>query len=83
MGAADMVKDIFVYRGGILVPARGYRFRLARFTDGTVRVLFEKRVRLFKWVPLLNKDCIFTPTEVMKAVNEVRAFYGYSKEGSR
>lgn len=48
MGAADMVKDIFVYRGGILVPARGYRFRLARFTDGTVRVLFEKRVRLFK-----------------------------------
>ena len=65
MGAADMVKDIFVYRGGILVPARGYRFRLARFTDGTVRVLFEKRVRLFKWVPLLNKDCLFTPTEVV------------------
>ena len=82
MGAADMVKDIFVYRGGILVPARGYRFRLARFTDGTVRVLFEKRVRLFKWVPLLNKDCIFTPTEVMKAVNEVRAFYGYGEEKS-
>lgn len=82
MGAADMVKDIFVYRGGILVPARGYRFRLARFTDGTVRVLFEKRVRIFKWVPLLNKDCIFTPTEVMKAVNEVRAFYGYGEEKS-
>ena len=82
MGAADMVKDIFVYRGGILVPARGYRFRLARFTDGTVRVLFEKRVRLFKWVPLLNKDCLFTPTEVMKAVNEVRAFYGYGEEKS-
>ena len=83
MSAADMVKDIFVYRDGILVPARGYRFRLARFTEGTVRVLFEKRVRIFKWVPLLNKDCIFTPTEVMKAVNEVRAFYGYSKEGVR
>ena len=83
MGAADMVKDIFVYRDGILVPARGYRFRLARFTDGTVRVLFEKRVRLFKWVPLLNKDCLFTPTDVMKAVNEIRDFYGYSKEGSR
>ena len=82
MGAADMVKDIFVYLGGILVPARGYRFRLARFTDGTVRVLFEKRVRLFKWVPLLNKDCLFTPTEVMKAVNEVRAFYGYGEEKS-
>ena len=61
MGAADMVKDIFVYRGGILVPARGYRFRLARFTDGTVRVLFEKRVRLFKWVPLLNKGCLVKP----------------------
>ena len=83
MGAADMVKDIFVYRGGILVPARGYLFRLARFTDGTVRVLFEKRVRLFKWVPLLNKDCIYTPTEVMKAVNEIRDFYGYGKEGVR
>ena len=83
MSAADMVKDIFVYRDGVLVPARGYRFRLARFTEGTVRVLFEKRVRIFKWVPLLNKDCIFTPTEVMKAVNEVRAFYGYSKEGVR
>ena len=83
MSAADMVKDIFVYRDGILVLARGYRFRLARFTEGTVRVLFEKRVRIFKWVPLLNKDCIFTPTEVMKAVNEVRAFYGYSKEGVR
>ena len=83
MGAADMVKDIFVYRGGILVPARGYRFRLARFTDGTVRVLFEKRVRIFKWVPLLNKDCIFTLTEVMKAVNEIRDFYGYGKEGVR
>ena len=82
MGAADMVKDIFVFRDGILVPARGYRFRLARFTDGRVRVLFEKRVRLFKWVPLLNKDCIFTPTEVMKAVNEVRAFYGYGEEKS-
>ena len=82
MGAADMVKDIFVYRGGILVPARGYRFRLARFTDGTVRVLFEKKVRLFKWVPLLNKYCLFTPTEVMKAVNEVRAFYGYGEEKS-
>ena len=83
MGAADMVKDIFVYRGGILVPARGYRFRLARFTDGTVRVLFEKRVRLFKWVSLLNKYCLFTPTEVMKAVNEIRDFYGYGKEGVR
>ena len=78
-----MVKDIFVYRGGILVPARGYRFRLARFTDGTVRVLFEKRVRLFKWVSLLNKDCLFTPTEVMKAVNDVRYFYGYGEECSR
>ena len=83
MNATDMVKDIFVYRDGILVPARGYRFRLARFTDGTVRVLFEKRVRLFKWVPLLNKDCTFTPTEVLKAVNEIRDFYGYNKEGSR
>ena len=79
---ADMSRDIFVYRDGILVPARGYRFRLARFTDGTVRVLFEKRVRLFKWVPLLNKYCLFTPTEVMKAVNEVRAFYGYGEEKS-
>ena len=82
MSEADMVKDIFVYRDGILVPARGYRFRLARFTDGTVRVLFEKRERIFKWVPLLNKDCLFTPTEVMKAVNEVRAFYGYGEEKS-
>ena len=54
-----------------------------RFTDGTVRVLFEKRVRLFKWVPLLNKYCLFTPTEVLKAVNEIRDFYGYSKEGVR
>ena len=83
MGAADMVKDIFVLRDGILVPARGYRFRLARFADGRVRVLFEKRVRLFKWAPLLNKDCVFTPTEVMKAVNEIRDFYGYGKEGVR
>ena len=83
MSEADMVKDIFVLRYGILVPARGYRFRLVRFTDGTVRVLFEKRVRLFKWAPLLNKDCLFTPTEVMKAVNEIRDFYGYSKEGVR
>ena len=83
MSEADMVKDIFVLRDGVLVPARGYRFRLARFADGRVRVLFEKRVRLFKWVPLLNKDCIFTPTEVMKAVNEIRDFYGYSKECSR
>ena len=83
MNATDMVKDVFVLRDGILVPARGYRFRLARLTDGTARVLFEKKVRIFKWVPLLNKDCIFTSTEVMKAVNEVRAFYGYSKEGSR
>ena len=83
MSVDDMVKDIFVLRGGILVPARGYRFRLVRFTDGTVRVLFEKRVRIFKWVPLLNKDCIFTPTDVMKAVNEIRDFYGYSKEGVR
>ena len=83
MSEADMVKDIFVLRDGVLVPARGYRFRLARFADGRVRVLFEKRVRLFKWVPLLNKDCIFTPTEVMKAVNEIRDFYGYSKEGVR
>ncbi len=83
MSVADMVKDIFVLRNGILVPARGYRFRLARFTDGTVRVLFEKRVRLFKWVPLLNKDCMFTPTDVMRAVNEIRDFYGYSREGSR
>ena len=82
MSVADMVKDVFVFRDGILVPARGYRFRLTRFTDGRVRVLFEKRVRLFKWVPLLNKDCIFTPTEVMKAVNEVRAFYGYGEEKS-
>ena len=82
MGEADMVKDIFVLRDGILVPARGYRFRLARFADGRVRVLFEKRVRLFKWAPLLNKDCVFTPTEVMKAVNEVRAFYGYGEEKS-
>ena len=82
MSEADMVKDIFVLRDGILVPARGYRFRLARFTDGTVRVLFEKRLRLFKWVPLLNKYCLFTPTEVMKAVNEVRAFYGYGEEKS-
>ena len=83
MSEADMVKDVFVLRGGMLVPARGYRFRLARFTDGTVRVLFEKRVRLFKWVSLLNKDCLFTPTEVMKAVNEIRDFYGYGKEGVR
>ena len=83
MSEADMVKDIFVLRDGVLVPARGYRFRLARFADGRVRVLFEKRVRLFKWAPLLNKDCVFTPTEVMKAVNEIRDFYGYSKEGSR
>ena len=83
MKATDVARDIFVYRDVILVPARGHRFRLVRFTDGTVRVLFEKRARIFKWVPLLNKDCIFTPTEVMKAVNEVRAFYGYSKEGSR
>ena len=83
MSEADMVKDIFVLRDGILVPARGHRFRLVRFTDGTVRVLFEKRVRIFKWVSLLNKDCQFTPTEVMKAVNEIRDFYGYSKEGSR
>ena len=83
MSVADMVKEVFVFRDGILVPARGYRFRLTRFTDGRVRVLFEKRVRLFKWVPLLNKDCIFTPTEVMKAVNEIRDFYGYGKEGVR
>ena len=83
MSEADMVKDIFVLRDGVLVPARGYRFRLARFADGRVRVLFEKRVRLFKWAPLLNKDCLFTPTEVMKAVNEIRDFYGYSKEGVR
>ena len=83
MSVADMSRDIFVYRDGILVPARGHRFRLARFTDGTVRVLFEKRVRLFKWVPLLNKHCLFTPTDVMRAVNEIRDFYGYGKEGSR
>ena len=83
MSVADMVKDIFVLRDGVLVPARGYRFRLARFADGRVRVLFEKRVRLFKWAPLLNKDCLFTPTEVMKAVNGIRDFYGYSKEGVR
>lgn len=83
MSVAEMSRDIFVYLDGILVPARGYRFRLARFTDGTVRVLFEKRVRLFKWVPLLNKHCLFTPTDVMKAVNEIRDFYGYSKEGVR
>ena len=83
MGAPDMVKDVFVLREGILVPARGYRFRLVRLTDGTVRVLFEKRVRLFKWVPLLNKYCLFTPTEVMKVVNEIRDFYGYGKEGVR
>lgn len=82
MNATDMARDIFVYRDGILVPARGYRFRLVRFTDGTVRVLFEKRARIFKWVPLLNKYCLFTPTEVMKAVNEVRAFYGYGEEKS-
>lgn len=82
MNATDMARDIFVYREGILVPARGYRFRLVRFTDGTVRVLFEKRARIFKWVPLLNKYCLFTPTEVMKAVNEVRAFYGYGEEKS-
>ena len=82
MSVTDLFKDVFVLRGGIIVPARGYRFRLARFTDGTVKVLFEKRVRIFKWVPLLNKDCIFTPTEVMKAVNEVRAFYGYGEEKS-
>ena len=61
MSEADMVKDIFVLRDGVLVPARGYRFRLARFTDGTVRVLFEKRVRIFKWVPLLNKGCLVKP----------------------
>ena len=83
MNATDMARDIFVYRDGILVPARGYRFRLARFADGTVRVLFEKRAGIFKWVPLLNKDCVFTTTEVMKAVNEIRYFYGYSKEGVR
>ena len=83
MSVTDLFKDVFVLRGGIIVPTRGYRFRLARFTDGTVRVLFEKRVRLFKWVSLLNKDCLFTPTEGMKAVNEIRDFYGYGKEGVR